>query len=298
MDRIGAMRVFVRIVERQSFSRAAVDLGLPASTATDAVKMLEQRLGVRLLDRTTRAVRVTLDGEAYHRRCLSILAQIDEADSAFGGRPRGLLRVSVLGPTARGVILPALPGFLASHPELDLHLNEADRFVDLVREGIDCVIRGGPLGESDLVGRQVALLPEVTLAAPDYLARHGTPHRWDALEGHLMIGFHSSARGILPLEFQVAGRLHHVTLPTRLVVEGAETMRTAALMGLGIVQLPRYSIAGQIAAGRLVELLTDTPPRPMPLHVLWPRDRQLSLRVRVFVDWVVTLFRDLGATPG
>jgi DNA-binding transcriptional LysR family regulator len=297
MDRIDAMRVFVRIVERQSFSRAAEDLGLPASTATDAVKALERRLGVRLLDRTTRQVRPTLDGEAFQRRCVAILAEIDEAESAFGGGiPRGVLRISLLGSTARAVIVPALPGFLERFPELDVYLNEADRFVDLVREGIDGVIRGGHLEASDLVGRQLASLPEVTVAAPDYLARHGTPAAWDALEGQLMVGFHSSARGaVLPLCFEVAGRVHQVVLPARLVVEGAETLRTAALNGLGIVQLPRHAIAAEIAAGRLVEILSDTPPRPMPVHLLWPRERQLSLRLRVFVDWVVELYRGLGA---
>lgn len=297
MDRIDAMRVFVRIVERQSFVRAAEDLGLPASTVTDAVKTLEQRLGVRLLARTTRQVRATLDGEAFYARCLSILTDIDEAESAFGGaRPRGVLRVSTLGATARGVIVPALPAFLAQYPDLEIHLNEADRFVDLVREGIDCVIRGGHLGESDLVGRQVALLPEATVAAPGYLARFGTPLRWDALDGHRMVGFHSSATGgVMPLDFRVGGTVRQVSLPTPLVVEGAETLRTAAVQGLGLVQLPRHSIAAELAAGQLVEVLQDTPPTPMPVHILYPRNRQLSLRVRVFVDWIVTLYRGIDA---
>lgn len=290
------MRVFVRVVERRSFSRAAEDLGLPASTATDAVKRLERRLGVRLLDRTTRQVRPTLDGEAFHRRCLSILTEIDEAENAFRGeRPSGVVRVGLLGAVARSVVVPALPAFLDRYPELDVHLNEADRFVDLVREGIDCVIRGGTLDSSDLVGRQIALLPEVTVASPDYLARHGTPLAWNRLEGHGMVGFHSGARGaVLPLEFEIGGEAIEVALPARLVVDGAETPRVAALHGLGLAQMPRYFIAAELAAGRLVEVLADTPPRPMPIHVLWPRDRQLSLRLRVFVDWLVELYRQIG----
>src|ERR1700733_1361953 len=144
MDRIDAMRVFARVVERGSFVRAAEDLRLPASTATDAVKQLEARLGVRLLQRTTRQARATLDGEAYYRRCLSILDDIEEAESAYrGAQPRGMLRVDIQGTQARRFIVPALPRFFAAYPDLELFIGEGDRFVELVREGSDCVLRAG-----------------------------------------------------------------------------------------------------------------------------------------------------------
>jgi DNA-binding transcriptional LysR family regulator len=175
MDRIDAMRVFARVVERGSFVRAAEDLRLPASTATDAVKQLEARLGVRLLQRTTRQVRATLDGEAYYRRCLSILDDIEEAESAFrGARPRGLLRVDVQGTQARRFIVPALPRFFAAYPDLELFMGEGDRFVDIVREGIDCVLRAGEPKESDLIARRVAILPETTVASVRRPLRHAT----------------------------------------------------------------------------------------------------------------------------
>lgn len=296
MDRLAAMRIFARIVERGSFARAAEDLRLPASTATDAIKRLEDRLGARLLDRTTRRVRPTLDGEAYYRRCLVILAEIEEAESALtGGEPRGLLRVNVLGPHARRIIIPALPRFFALYPDLDLYLGEADRFVDLVREGIDCVVRAGHLEESDLVGRRIALLDEATAAAPTYLDRHGVPARWDALAGHHVVGFRSSSTGgVMPLEFTVDGRRRTVALPARLTVSGIDTLRAAALQGLGIIQVPRYSIAGDIREGRLVEFLSETPPEPTPVHVLYPRNRHLSPRVRAFVDWVTAEYHCLA----
>src|SRR3984957_12068823 len=201
MDRFDAMRVFTRVVERRSFTLAAEDLGLPASTATDAVKQLEARLGVRLLQRTTRQVRPTLDGEAYYRRCLTILDDIEEAESAFrGAQPRGLLRVDVQGTQARRFIVPALPGFFAAYPELELFLGDGDRFVDLVREGVDCVLRAGEPKESELIARRIAPLPEATVASAGYIERFGIPRRWDALDGHQMIGFRSSATGgVLPL---------------------------------------------------------------------------------------------------
>src|SRR5271163_5282002 len=185
MDRFDAMRVFTRVVERRSFTLAAEDLGLPRSTVTDAVKQLEARLGVRLLQRTTRHVSPTLDGEAYHRRCLALIADLEDAEAAFGdAKPRGLLRVDVHGTLARHFVLPALPAFLAEYPDLQLQMSEGDRLVDLVREGIDCVLRVGDLQDGAMIGRRVAMLTEVTCASPGYLARYGVPATLADLEGH------------------------------------------------------------------------------------------------------------------
>jgi DNA-binding transcriptional LysR family regulator len=299
MDRIESMRVFARVVERGSFVRAAEDLEVPASTATDAVKQLESRLGVQLLHRTTRHVRVTPDGDAYYRRCLSILDDIEEAESAFrGGRPRGLLRVDVQGSQARRFILPALPKLFADYPDLQLFLSEGDRFVDLVREGFDCVLRAGEPKDSDLIARRVAVLPEVTAASAGYVARFGIPRGWDALDGHLMVGFHSSATGgVLPLEFMVKGARRTVALPSILSVNGADTYRAAALEGLGLIQVPRYSVEQDLKAGVLVECLPDTPPSSTSVYVLYPRSRQLSLRVRVFIDWIAKQYSNRGVGP-
>src|SRR5467141_1721174 len=176
MDRFNAMRVFARIVERRSFTQAADDLGLPRSSVTDAVKGLEARLGVRLLQRTTRQVSPTLDGEAYHRRCLALIADVEDAEAAFGGaKPKGLLRVDVHGPLARHFVMPRLPDFLAEYPGIELYMSEGDRLVDLIREGIDCVLRVGNLQDSDMIARRVAMLTEMTCAAPGYIDRFGLP---------------------------------------------------------------------------------------------------------------------------
>jgi DNA-binding transcriptional LysR family regulator len=297
MDRIDAMRVFARVMERGSFIRAAEDLGLPASTATDAVKHLEARLGAPLLQRTTRQVRATLDGEAYYRRCIAILDDIEEAESAFSGaRPRGLLHVNVQGTQARRVIVPALPRFFTDYPDLELYMSETDRFVDLVHEGVDCVLRAGEPKESDLIARRIALMPEATAASAGYMARFGIPQRWDRLQGHRMIGFRSSATGgVLPLEFMVNGVRKTVTLPSVLTVNGADTYQAAAVQGLGLIQAPRYSLERNLADGALVECLPETPPSSTPVYVLYPRNRQLNLRVRVFIDWVAKEYaRHLG----
>ena len=293
MDKLDAMQVFARIVERRSFTKASEDLAIPRSTATDAVKQLEARLGVKLLQRTTRTVTPTLDGEAYYQRCLAILSDVEQAEEAFAGaKPKGQLRIDVHGTLARHYVMPHLPEFLAAYPDLDVYMSEGDRLVDLIPEGVDCVLRVGEPQDSDLIARRMAMLDEVTLAAPDYLARHGTPLSPDELDGHLMVGFHSTAtRAILPLEFGAT----KVTLPTRLSVNAAESYIAAARQGLGIIQIPRYHAKQDLDLGSLIQILPDYAPQPSPVSLLYPRHQQLSPRVRVFIDWAETLFREPGS---
>ncbi|RKH88676.1 LysR family transcriptional regulator [Corallococcus sp. AB045] len=293
MDRFDAMKAFTRIVERRSFTQAAKDLGLPRSSVTDAVKQLEERLGVRLLQRTTRHVSPTLDGEAYYQRCVSLLADLEEADAAFvGGQPKGLVRVDVQGTLARRVVLPRLPEFLERYPGIELYMSEGDRLVDLVREGVDCVLRAGEPKDSDMVARRVALLEEVTCASPAYLARHGVPASIEALQhGHRMVGFRSSLTGsLIPLEFTVGSEVRHVVLPTTMSVNGAETFVAAARLGLGLIQAPRYRLEEDFERGTLVPVLPQHPPTPTPVSLMYPRNRQLSPRVRVFIDWLTRGF--------
>lgn len=292
MDRIDAMRLFTRVVEQRSFTQAAQDLNLPRSTVTDAIKQLETRLQVRLLQRTTRHVSPTLDGEAYYQRCLTILADIEDAEMAFAGaKPRGLLRIDVHGTLARHFLLPELPDFLTQYPDIELFMSEGDRLVDLVREGIDCVVRVGKLKDSDMVARRLGELEEVTCAAPDYLQRFGTPHSISELEGHRMVGFRSSASGtLMPLEFTVAGQTRQVTLPCTVSVSAAESLVAAARMGLGIIQVPRYHLRDSLDNGSLLPLLPQFPSTPMPVSLLYPRNRQLSPRVRVFIDFFSKVF--------
>ncbi len=292
MDRLDAMRVFTRVVERRSFTLAARDTDLPRSTVTDAVKQLEARLGIRLLQRTTRHVSPTLDGEAYYRRCLVLLADLEEAEGAFAGaKPRGLLRVDVQGTLARHFLLPGLPDFFARYPEIELYMSEGDRWIDVVREGVDCVLRYGNLPDSDMVARRVAMLDRLTCAAPDYLDRFGVPTDSAALDGHRMVGIRSSTTGSLrPLEFIVDGTSRTITLPTTISVTGPESYLPAARLGLGLVQVPRFHAEVDLERGTLIHLLPDCPPPSVPVSLLYPRNRQLSPRVRVFLDWVAREF--------
>jgi DNA-binding transcriptional LysR family regulator len=292
LDRFDTMRLFARIVERKSFTRAAEDIGIPRATVSRTIAELEERLGVRLLQRTTRNVSPTLDGEAYYRRCLSILDDIEDAEGAFSGaRPKGMLRIEVQGTLVRHFLLPALPNFLELYPELEISLSEGERWIDLVREGVDCVLRYGALPDSDMVARRMAMLERLTCAAPAYLDKYGTPATIDALDGHRMIGLRSLTTGNLrPLEFETSTGLRSTMLPAPVSVTGTESYLAVARLGFGIFQVPRFHAEAHLQAGRLIELLPDTPPPSAPVSILYPRNRQLSPRVRVFIDWAATQF--------
>lgn len=292
MDRFQEMQAFVRIAERQSFTQASDDLRIPRATVTTLIKRMEARIGTRLLERTTRTVRLTQDGEAYYRRCVRLLADVEEAEGAFrNAAPKGQLRVNLQGTLARHFVVPALPGFLARYPELQLHIGEDDRLVDLVREGVDCVLRAGQLQDSSMVGRRVALLPQVTVASPDYLARHGEPGSLEALVSHRAVNYISGGTGkVVPLEFTVDGRVTVVDLPATVSVTGADIYTGSSIAGLGLVQVPRYRVAGELADGRLKVVLPGFAPPPMPVSVLYPQNRQLSSRVRVFAQWLRDIF--------
>ena len=294
MDRFDAMRIFTRVAERRSFSLAAEDLGVPRSTVTDAVKLLERRLGVRLLERTTRVVRPTLDGEAYYQRCVRLIGDLEDAEAGFSGaKPSGLLRVDLHGTQARYFLLPGLADFLEQFPDIRLHISETHQPMDIVREGYDCIVRVGALSDSSLIQRKLVELERGTFASPSYLAKFRTPEVPEDLEdGHRMIGLLApDMPSIAPLAFLIDGRVREMLLPTVITVTGAETNVASACAGLGIIQVPRYRIASEFANGSLVEILADAPPPKIPVHVLYSHTRQLSPRLRVFLDWLTLQYR-------
>ncbi len=284
------MQAFTRVVERRSFAQAASDLGLPRSRASEAVQQLERQLGIRLLARTTRKVTLTAEGEDYYRRCLAILSAIDDADAAATQTvPVGTLRIDIHSRFAQHYLFPGLPDFLERYPNIQLHIGEGDRLIDLVAEGVDCAIRIGKPADSGLVGRKLGVLAEGTFASPAYLARHGVPKSPDDLDGHRMIGFVSSAtRAVMPLEFQVGSGTRLISIPVSVTVSAAATNATLAQLGLGLIQVPRYRVAHELETGALVEVLADYPPTSTPVYLLYPEGRQLSPRVRIFIEWAST----------
>lgn len=295
LDRFQEMQIFTRIVDRRSFTQAAEDLNLPRATVTNSIKRLETRLGVRLLERTTRRVLPTPDGEAYYQRCTRLLADLEETEEAFRNTdPQGRLRVNMQGTLAQYFVMPRLPQFLARYPRVELFIGSGDQFVDLVRDGVDCVLRAGELADSSMIARRVALLEQVTVASPAYLERHGDPASIDALaQGHCAVNYLSPATGRAhPLEFATSGGVRALTLPGPVAVNGAELYTAGAVAGL--VQVPRYRVREQLANGELCVVLANRPPPPMPVSVLFVQNRQLSLRVRAFTDWLVQVFADVS----
>lgn len=295
MDRLDTMRLYARIVELGSFTAAANDLGLPRATVTHAIKRLETRLGAQLLQRTTRCQRVTRDGQAYYGHCVRLLADLDEVEADFREaalKPQGRLRIDLPATLARMLVIPALPEFCARFPQIELEIGSSDRFVDLLREGVDCVLRVGELPDSGLMGRRVATLAQVTVASAAYLRRHGSPATLAELQqGHLAVNWASptTRRPEPSLEFVVHRRRREVSLPARVTVSGVDAYLACCEAGLGIAQFPRYRLADALAKGTLREILPDAPPPSLPVHVLYASQRQLPARLRVFVDWLAEL---------
>lgn len=290
MDKLRAMQVFVRIVEANSFTKAAETLGLPRAALTATIKNLEGYLGTTLLQRTTRRLALTPDGADYHAQCVQILDAVAASEQAFRGAaaaPRGTLRIDLPDAVGRHVILPHIAAFAGAWPELALTLSFSDRLVDLTQEGIDCALRVGALQDSSLVGRQVGSMRFVTCAAPAYLALHGTPRSIDDLRSHQGI-VHFSGRTGRPFDwdFMVDGAVVKAQVPGRIAVNNADANVACALQGLGITQAASYQVRGYLERGELVELLADTPPAPMPVSLLYPRGRMAAPKLRVFAEWI------------
>lgn len=294
MDRLQAMRLFTRIVELGSFSRAAEQLGMPRASATQIIQQLEARLGVRLLARTTRQVTPTVDGTGYYRRCLRILADLDDAEAEFSQaahHPQGRIRIDLPDSFCRLLLIPALPDFYARYPLVRIEISVSDRQIDLIREGVDCVLRIGELGDLPLYARRLGRLRQVTCASAGYLAQHPAPTRLDELEAHWMVDYVSASTAkSLPLEFEVEGRIELRSLRSRLAVNNGGAYVAACAAGFGIVQVPDYHVREPLEQGRFVEILPAFPPPVLPVHALYPADRPLSARVRVFIDWLAERF--------
>jgi len=299
MDRIDVMRLFTRIVDLGSFTAAAEDMNLPRATATHALQQLEARLGVRLLHRTTRHVSPTMDGQAWYERCRRVLTEVEEAESFLGeaaAKPSGRLRVDMSGAIAAAFLFPYLGDFCRRYPGIELEIGTTDRLVDLVREGVDCVVRAGEPRDAGLVSRRVALARTVTCASRAYIEEHGMPRTIEQFRKHQAVNFLSTATGKhSPFQFTVKGKVQAVTLKGRVAVTSTDAYAACCLQGLGFIQAPRYRLQPYLATGELVEALSRFPPPPMPIAVMYPHHRQLAPRVRAFIDWVAERLQGLGS---
>ncbi|KQQ36196.1 transcriptional regulator [Duganella sp. Leaf126] len=294
MNKLQAMEVFVEVVDTGGFTRAAENLQLPKATVSTLIAALETTLSVKLLHRTTRHVSVTADGAAYYERCLRILSDVRDAEESLSRTrlsPSGRLRVDVPTGLAHDVLIPAMPDFFARYPDIQLEMGCSDRSVDLIEEGVDCAVRGGQLVDSNLIARRVGMLNFISCAAPSYLERQGTPtHPQDLLQ-HRCVNYFSARSGkILDWDFNRDGERLQVALPGLIAVNDTNAYIAAGVAGLGIIQTPRFVIEPMLADGRLVTILDDWISDPLPVHVVYPQNRHLSAKVRVFVEWIAELF--------
>ncbi|WP_426139609.1 LysR family transcriptional regulator [Pseudomonas sp. DWP3-1-2] len=293
MDRFNAMRVFARIVELGGFARAAESLHMPRASVTILIKQLEAHLGVQLLQRTTRQVSPTLDGQAYYRRCVSLLADLDDVEAVFSSAsiaPTGVLRIDIPVGFGRMIVIPALPEFSARYPLIELEIGMSDRPVDLIREGVDCVLRAGPPHDDSLVARPLTSMTQVTCASRGYLDQYGIPKTLADLPQHKVIEYFSASfNKRYGLEFMIDGQIKDFNLPKAMSINSADGYLAACEAGYGLVQTPYYHIAEQLRSGALLEVLETYRPPAMALHALYPPHRQMSRRVRVFIDWLVEL---------
>lgn len=295
MDRIDLFRIFTRVVECASFTRAADTLGVPRSSVSAAVQELEGRVGARLLHRTTRRVSPTQDGAAFYERCQRVIADVEETENLFrqtAAQPSGRLRIDVPGRIGRLIIAPALPAFLDLYPQIDIDLGVTDRAVNLVEDSVDCVLRVGPLSDSGLIARPIGKLEMINVASPAYLKRRGTPHSPDDLGDHWAVNYASPSSGrVEDWEWLENNTLRTLPMRGRVTVNSAEAYIACCLAGLGLIQIPAYDVRRHLDAGDLVDILPKHRAQSMPMTLLYPHRQHLSRRLQVFADWLEELLK-------
>lgn len=293
MDKLQAMEVFVQVVDSGGITRAAESMHMAKATVSTLLQNLESALSVKLLNRTTRQMSVTADGAAYYERCLRILADVKDTEESLSrtkASPSGRLRVDI--PTGLvQVIIPALPDFFEKYPDIRLEMGCGDRPVELIEEGVDCAVRGGELADSTLIARRVGIVGFATCAAPSYLQRFGRPTHPRELAAHRCVNYFSAKTGkIFDWDFSKDGERIQLALDGHIAVNNSDANLQAGLSGLGIVQLAAYSASRYFESGQLETVLEDWQSDPFPLHVVYPQNRHLSAKVRVFVEWIAELF--------
>lgn len=295
MDRFDALQAFARVVEAGSFTKAAQTLNVSKTTVTQLIQQLEARLRVRLLNRTTRQVRVTAEGAAYYERVVRLLADLEDADSSLSSATaalRGRLRVDMPSPLALKILVPALPAFHARYPDIQLDLGVSDRMVDLIGDNVDCVLRGGELTDSSLIARRIGELRLGVYASPRYLGLAGTPAHPRELEDphHRIVGYLSARTGkLVPQTLQSGDERIEIKGRHAVSLDDGNAYLAAGLAGMGVLWLPRYMAEVHVAQGELVPLFDGWHSAPMPMYVAYPPNRHLSAKLRAFIDWVETL---------
>jgi DNA-binding transcriptional LysR family regulator len=283
------LRMFVKVAELASFTRAAEHLGPSKSRVSMAIRALESNVGGSLLHRSTRAVRLTPDGEEFLARARQLVSDADELASLFQAPSslRGRVRVDMPQSLARLTFIPRLPEFLAAHPHLEVQLSTTDRRVDVIREGFDCVLRVGKLEESGLVARRFGEMPMMNCASPAYLKKYGTPRTLGDLDDHLLVHYSIRFGTDTPgFEYREGNAYRERPMRSLITVNSTDSYRAACLAGLGIIQSPRLGLLPSVTAGELVEILPQYTCQPLPVSLVHAHGRNVPRHVRVVMSWI------------
>jgi DNA-binding transcriptional LysR family regulator len=295
MDRVTSIMSFIKVVDSGGFAAAARALDLSPSVVTNHIQSLEERLGVRLLNRTTRKVNLTEVGQAYYDRCVRIIAELEEADhaaEALQSEPRGTLRLNT-SPGMAQAVAPAVARFVAVHPEVSIDVVATSRMVDLVEEAFDLAIRGHPIADSSQIIRRLGTYRLMICGSPEYLARRGIPERPQDLGDHNCIHFSNAAWDAREWRFTQEGKVDQViSIRGNLTVNNIDSFRLAALLGQGLIQVPTFSVSEELKSGRLVPVLTSFLGPEMPVNAVYPHRQFVPLKVRRFIELLVKAFHD------
>lgn len=296
MDFIQQLRVFVAVVDNGSFSRAAEALRMARPGVTNAVNALENEVGARLLHRTTRRSSLTTEGERFYDRATRLLTEISDAKNLFGGSsftPRGRLRVDIPVALSRPLIINRIPEFKQLYPEVDIILGVSDQPVDLIADGVDCVLRIGELAPTSMIARKIASITMVVCGSPGYLSANGTPETVEDLRGHQAVNYFSG-RGHRPMAWALPGdtSLPQFALRSGVMINDTDAFVACALNGLGLIQVPGLVVAEHLVSGALVEVVPDMKTIRWPLSIMYPNRQHLAPQVRAFIDWVAGVVSD------
>jgi DNA-binding transcriptional LysR family regulator len=289
-----AVRMFVKVAEQASFTRAAEQLGLSKARVSTRVQELENEVGSRLLQRSTRAVRLTASGEQFLARARQWVFDADELGGMFQAPStlRGRVRVDMPQTLARSLFIPRLPELIAAHPNLELLLSTTDRRVDVIREGFDCVLRVGKLVESGLTARKLGQMPMANCASPQYLKKYGTPRSLEDLDQHLVVHYSSNLGADAPsFEYRDGNRYRERPMRSLITVNSSDSFNAACVAGLGIIQAPRSGVLANIAAGELVLVLPQYGCEPLQVSLVHAHGRQVPQAVRVVMSWLEQLLK-------
>lgn len=292
------MQVFVQVMESGNFTRAAKVLNIPRSTVSTVIQTLEDRLGTQLFLRSTRQMAPTEDGERFLGMAREIVDAVDDTDRMFrrdNTRLRGRLRIDVPNRIGRRIIIPALPALIADYPDLKIELSTSDSMVDLIAEGLDCIIRVGSPSDSEIICRKLGDLQMMTCASTGYFERHGMPTTADQLKNHVMVNYGPSLP-TRPASFvhKSLNQIFEVPVSNSLTVNNAEAYIAAARAGLGLIQIPAFDVKELVEAGELIPVLEDFRPPSMQLSLLYARRRNIPARVAMFQDWIAEVLRVAG----